>query len=499
MDYCQELQRELAEIERDLAYAESGIMDADTVPELIILENMPAITKESAESETGGKVGTRGDININLISKNGVTVETAAEILVSDFPQLDESQTRNTIIDILKTGRKNFKADVMGDLKDQKATVLAKRKEFENQCIGDVRADDFGEMARMINAMRSGEVRDLSKAEVMKAARYYQDLRGDRAAEMDEKRDSKKRLTPNSVNLFRWMKAPEQFDLIGIDTESATNATADLKIKHDQFWSRFGFKPKQKGASKRKKVQKSASKRGSVQKYDLWKIPFTGQSGDGYFVTIASDAKIAKRKFYQYMTIYEKMTSEPMPTTYKFIGNDNMIKSVKEGRFARVFPPSRKSASTDTELVLPNRRKDTIVVKPFGGMRKPLELDPFDYTVLDKKGRISYDYFGQKIANRNQYTVKANPMPKRKRSSKAATRAKQALLGRYYVLHEYLAYQMPDELFGKPLSNWNYTAIAQITKDLEREYNQQNSDWEEDLIEPLAQIDEWLEIINTGK
>lgn len=26
-----------------------------------------------------------------------------------------------------------------------------------------------------------------------------------------------------------------------------------------------------------------------------------------------------------------------------------------------------------------------------------------------------------------------------------------------------------------------------------------SSDWEEDLVEPLAQIDEWLEIINTGK
>ncbi len=85
-------------------------------------------------------------------------------------------------------------------------------------------------------------------------------------------------------------------------------------------------------------------------------------------------------------------------------------------------------------------------------------------------------------------------MPKQ-RSSKAQTIAKQSLLGRFYVLHEYLAYEMPNDLFGKPLSNWNYALVGKLTKEMERDFNKQNSDWEEDLIEPLSQIDEWLDTI----
>jgi len=85
-------------------------------------------------------------------------------------------------------------------------------------------------------------------------------------------------------------------------------------------------------------------------------------------------------------------------------------------------------------------------------------------------------------------------MPK-KRSSKRQTEAKQALLGRWYVLHEYLAYQMPNEIIGTPLAKWNYRMVASELKKLEKQYVVINDGWDEDLSDRMEQVNEWLAII----
>ena len=276
MNHCEDLERELAYLEREVSEIDiTSDRINDEIPELIILENMDLITKKSAESETGGKVGTNGDININLINdKTGISVERAAENLVSDYPVLDE----------------------------------------------------MSEMARMINEMRRGEVRDLTKSEVIKAAQYFNNLRGEKSAEMDALRDSKKRLSPTSVNLFRWMKSPGQFDLIGIDTDVANDPTADLKISREVFWSRMGMKAKRKPAA-----------------------------------------------------VKSKLKAKPATT-------------------------QKTSKKKSEKLILPNPKKDAIVVQ-FGAGQKAVKFPAYDYKLLNKKGTVIVDWFGQKTIDYGNYKI----------------------------------------------------------------------------------------------
>lgn len=76
--------------------------------EVIIANNLPKITPDSAKKETGGKIGVNKDINPNLLSKDGVSVERAAEDINNDYPDIDVQDIRNYIIDILQIGVVNF-------------------------------------------------------------------------------------------------------------------------------------------------------------------------------------------------------------------------------------------------------------------------------------------------------------------------------------------------------------------------------------------------------
>jgi hypothetical protein len=79
-EHCDDIRHTVAELEQEKDMLEITQQYAeDTIPELVILENLPKITPTSAKRETGAKVGTRGDINIGLVSKRGVTVEKAAD------------------------------------------------------------------------------------------------------------------------------------------------------------------------------------------------------------------------------------------------------------------------------------------------------------------------------------------------------------------------------------------------------------------------------------
>lgn len=84
-------------------------------PPLIVANNLPKITLESAEKETGGKVGLGDqDINYSLTSKTGISVERAAEQISEnilngvDYVKVEYSDVFNYIVDILFMGKGNF-------------------------------------------------------------------------------------------------------------------------------------------------------------------------------------------------------------------------------------------------------------------------------------------------------------------------------------------------------------------------------------------------------
>ncbi len=81
----------------------------ENIPEIIIATNLPKLNPESVKKETGGKVGTRQDINPTLLNKNGVSIERAAEQILADHSvenggtlTLDMQDVRNIIIEIIQ-------------------------------------------------------------------------------------------------------------------------------------------------------------------------------------------------------------------------------------------------------------------------------------------------------------------------------------------------------------------------------------------------------------
>jgi len=86
---------------------------SNPIPNIYILNNLPRITPESARKETGTKVGTVKDINPSLLSKSGVSVRKAAEIIVeqgrTEEVYLEEDYVLNEILDILQLGKNEYR------------------------------------------------------------------------------------------------------------------------------------------------------------------------------------------------------------------------------------------------------------------------------------------------------------------------------------------------------------------------------------------------------
>jgi hypothetical protein len=372
MDRCEALQYEIAILEQSILDAKNFKHTAyDDVPELIVLENLPRINTESARKETGGKIGSKKDISPSLVSKNGPSVEKAAEQIVEKYGSegdgiltKDESWVRDEIIQILQSGKANYKKDILADIKELKLKVLELEKELKSSCLGN---EGFGGFF-------------MSREEVLKEAIEFQNTRSKRARAIDERSGNKRRLSPTAENLLRWMKNPSKFDLIGVDAYRAKRPTADLEIDLETWWrgQRLPDKPKKQGYNARKdesmtskKGRKSSKKSkqslksrrdesagmekklnrrkyasvGTMDKASdtrLYKIPYTGASGYGYYVTISSGADAAKKKFFKDMSATDKIKGKVMGTTYKFVGNKKMEKAVKDGGFARVFPVKKK-------------------------------------------------------------------------------------------------------------------------------------------------------------
>ena len=254
MDRCEGLQYEIAMLNQSIEDAKNFRSTAfDDVPELIVLENMPRIGTESARKETGGKVGSRKDISPSLVSKNGPSVERAAEDIVERYGPdgegiltKDEFWVRDEIITILQKGKNNYKKDILEDVRELELKVLELEKKLKSECLGD----------------RSFEGFFMSKQEVIKEAMEYQKTRSKRARAIDEKSANKRRLSPTAENLLRWMKNPSRFDIIGVDAYRAKRPTADLEIDLEVWWrgQKLPDKPKVRKKKPVSVKKKSSSK-----------------------------------------------------------------------------------------------------------------------------------------------------------------------------------------------------------------------------------------------
>ena len=141
------LQERLDTIDEDLAYlyqdkelAEIAIEAGEDIFEMIVFKNMPKISPESAEKETGAKVGRSKDISNFYIKTDGVTVEEASEEVWADLDedlqnQYSDYDIRNIIIEILTTPPKEFKEKFspkgkLNDINRKIKDLEAERKEL---------------------------------------------------------------------------------------------------------------------------------------------------------------------------------------------------------------------------------------------------------------------------------------------------------------------------------------------------------------------------------
>jgi hypothetical protein len=89
---------------------------------------------------------------------------------------------------------------------------------------------------------KAGDFKNYSMEEVLEKAQQFERHRKAYGKGRDEASDSKKRLSPTPENLVRWMNNPGGFDMIGVDTYSKSDPTANLRIKKEAWWNRIGIK-----------------------------------------------------------------------------------------------------------------------------------------------------------------------------------------------------------------------------------------------------------------
>lgn len=97
-------------------------------------------------------------------------------------------------------------------------------------------------MQKELAKAKAGDFKNYSMKEVLEAAQQFERHRKAYGKGRDEASDSKKRLSPTPENLVRWMNNPGGFDMIGVDTYSKSDPTANLRIKKEAWWNRIGIK-----------------------------------------------------------------------------------------------------------------------------------------------------------------------------------------------------------------------------------------------------------------
>lgn len=128
--HLEELKQRLQQLE------EAKSIQEQSNPYIIIAQSLPKILPESAIKETGTSIGAKSDINPSFLSKNGVSVQKAAEQIKEDIfheqsglgHNIDEQEIRNTIIEILQTGKNQYIDNIVNqnEINNLKKTI----KEF---------------------------------------------------------------------------------------------------------------------------------------------------------------------------------------------------------------------------------------------------------------------------------------------------------------------------------------------------------------------------------
>lgn len=156
--HCDGLKRNSAELEREIETLQlSQEYAEEIIPELVVLDNLPKILPASAKKETGGKAGTKSDINISLLNKKtGVSVDRAAEMIVESYgPEgegllpgyFDWFQVRNEVINILKMGKRNYRAQFITPVQEVKLELKEANETYKNECVGEVPTIDLSNLS----------------------------------------------------------------------------------------------------------------------------------------------------------------------------------------------------------------------------------------------------------------------------------------------------------------------------------------------------------------
>ncbi len=138
----QQLELEINDLTRRIQELENIKDDLEgSNVETIVLNNLPKITPESARKETGVRTGNKQDISTSMLSKDGISVEAAADLIWNRYftdTETDTQDVRNIIIDILSSGSKanyssqigvsNELADLKQQLKELQSELPAKEK-----------------------------------------------------------------------------------------------------------------------------------------------------------------------------------------------------------------------------------------------------------------------------------------------------------------------------------------------------------------------------------
>jgi hypothetical protein len=132
----EQLEFEIIDVTRQIEELESMQGDLDNSNlETIVLNNLPKITPESARKETGVRTGNKQDISTSMLSKDGISVDAAADLIWNRYFTDTETNTqdiRNIIIDILSSGSKANYSSQIG-VSSELASLKDRLKDLQSQ------------------------------------------------------------------------------------------------------------------------------------------------------------------------------------------------------------------------------------------------------------------------------------------------------------------------------------------------------------------------------
>lgn len=201
-----ELKQDVLNIGYEIGHEMEKNSLAEFSPDMYAVQNMPWIKPLSAAKETGGKVGTRGDISPSFTNDTkGVSVEKAGEILEQRaaedglHPHLDSQDWRNIVIDILHAGSKesyvknNTKFGkertrvLKQDMAEKKAELAEAIKDLENADWEKLGFDSKKEFKQHVRDIKSGKQIEQYEMDAMDVVAQMDDATVDRLIkELDE-------------------------------------------------------------------------------------------------------------------------------------------------------------------------------------------------------------------------------------------------------------------------------------------------------------------------